>query len=62
MLHVLCLTDTLGGEAHQFTTSVNDALGLSHTTLCIVRIDGAHRLNADGIITTDSYLADTRLC
>ena len=30
VLHILCLTGSLSGKAHQFTASINDTLGLCH--------------------------------
>ena len=61
VLHVLRLTRTLGGEAHQFAACIDDALGLRHTTLRIVGIHRRHRLDADRVGTADADIADTRL-
>ena len=61
MLHVLCLTRSLGGEAHQFATSVDDALGLGHTALRIVGIHRRHRLDTDGIGAANADASDTGL-
>ena len=57
ILHILSLASSLRGKPHQLTTSIDDALGLCHTAFRIVGIDSSHRLNPDGIITTDSNLA-----
>ena len=61
VLHVLCLTDTLGGEAHQLTTSIDDTFGLGYTTLGIVGIDGGHRLDTDGVLTANTDIPHTGL-
>ena len=52
ILHILCLTRALGGETHQFATSVDDALGLGHAAFCVVGIDGGHRLYADRVVAS----------
>ena len=59
ILHVLCLTNTLGSEAHQFTTSIDDSLGLGYTTLGIVGINGGHRLDTDGVTTANTDISHT---
>ena len=53
ILHVLRFASALSGETHQFTTSINDALGLSHASLSVVRVRSCHRLDTDGVIATD---------
>ena len=53
ILHVLRFASALGGETNQFTTSINDAFGLSYAGLRVVGVRSRHRLNADGIIATD---------
>ena len=62
MFHVFGFTHALSREAHQLAASVDDTLGLGHTTLRVIRIDRTHRLDTDGIITTDPDLANTGLC
>ena len=57
ILHVLRLSGTLGCKAYQFSTCVNDTFGLYHTTFSIVGIDGCHRLDADGVIASNSDIA-----
>ena len=52
VLHILSLASALSGEAYQLATSVDDALGLSHTPLCIIGIYRTHRLDADRILST----------
>ena len=58
ILHVLCLTNTLRGEAHQFASGINNTLCLLHRCLGIVSVCGCHRLDTDRIITTDSNITD----
>ena len=58
MTHVLRLAGTLGCKPHQFTTGIDDTLGLGHTTLGIVGIHRRHRLDANGVVTTDGDVAD----
>ena len=62
VLHVLCLTNTLGGETYEFATSVDDTFGLSHTTFCVICIYRSHRLDADGILSANADTTDTGLC
>ena len=61
VLHVLRLTGTLGGEAHQFAARIDDTFGLRHTTFGIVGIHRCHRLDADGVGTANADITDTRL-
>ena len=58
VFHVLGLTSTLCSETHQFTTSINDALGLCHRTLRVVGIGSSHRLYSDGIVAANGDIAD----
>ena len=62
ILHVLRLTGTLGSETHQFATCIDDALGLCHTALGIIRIHSTHRLDADGVRASNADTTDTSLC
>ena len=62
ILHVLGLTDALGGEAYEFATCIDDALGLGHTALGIIRIYRSHRLDTDGVGASDADIPDTGLC
>ena len=55
LFHVLCLTSALRRKSNKFTTSIDNSLGLSHTTLSIIGVDRSHRLHSNGIITTNSY-------
>ena len=57
ILHILCLANPLSCKTYQFATGINNTLGLSYRTFCIIRIGGGHRLDADGIITTNGYVA-----
>ena len=59
ILHVLGLTDALGSKTYQFAAGIDDALGLSHTALGVIRIYRSHRLDADGIRAANANLADT---
>ena len=59
VLHILSLARALGSETNEFTASIDNALGLCHTTLGIIGIHRTHRLNADRIIATDAYLTHT---
>ena len=52
VLHVLGFTGTLCREAHQFTTGIDDALGLGHAAFGVVGVGGCHRLDADGVVAT----------
>ena len=62
ILHILCLTNALSRETHEFTTCINDSLGLGHTTLSVIRIYRTHRLDADGIRATNANRTDARFC
>ena len=62
ILHVLCLTGSLCRETHQFATSIDDALGLSHTGSGIVGIGGSHRLDADGVAASNADVAHMCFC
>ena len=57
ILHVLGLANALGGETNEFTSSINDAFGLSHRALRIVGVGGSHRLDADGVVATNGNVA-----
>ena len=57
IFHILCLTRALCGKTNQFTTSINDTLSLCYTGLGIVGICSGHRLDTDGIVTTNSDIA-----
>ena len=57
--HVLSLTSTLCGKAHQFTACINDALGLCHRSFRVVGVSRRHRLDADGVVTADGYIANS---
>ena len=59
VLHVLGLTNALGGEAYEFATSIDDALGLGHTALCVICVYRSHRLDADGVGASDADIPDT---
>ena len=62
VLHIFCLAGALGGEAHEFATGIDDALGLCHTALGVVGIDSGHGLDADGVVASDgdiAYVGDT---
>ena len=54
VLHVLCLTGALGGKPYQFTSGIDDALGLTDTAFRIIGIYRSHRLDAYGIVATDT--------
>ena len=62
IFHVLCLTNTLGGETDEFATSVDDTLSLSHTTFCVICIYRSHRLDANGILSANADTTDTGFC
>ena len=57
VLHVLCLTGALRGEANDFATCIDDAFGLCYATLRVVGVDGSHRLDADGVVATNGDIA-----
>ena len=57
MLHILCLPGALRGETNQFTTGIDDTLGLRHAGLGIIGIGSGHRLDTDRIVTTYSDIA-----
>ena len=58
--HVLRLARSLCGEAHQFTSGIDDTFGLCHTALGVVGVDGGHRLYADGVVATYRDIAHLR--
>ena len=61
ILHILSLTCALGGETHQFATSIDDTLCLCHTALGIVSVHRRHRLDADGILSSNADIPYTSL-
>ena len=61
ILHVLSLTRTLGREAHQFATSVDNPLGLTDAALSIIGIHRGHRLDADGVLSANADIPYTGL-
>ena len=61
VLHVLCLTCALCGEAYQFPSGIDDAFGLCHTGGGIVGVGGGHRLDADGVIASYADITHTGL-
>ena len=52
ILHVLSLAGALCSKTNQLSASIDNALGLSYTTLSIIGINSTHRLNADGVLST----------
>ena len=52
VLHILCLSGTLGSKAHQLATSLDDFLSLFHASLGVIGIGGGHRLDADRVVAT----------
>lgn len=62
MLHILRFAGALGGEAHQFAASVDDAFGLCHRCLGVIGIGGGHRLYSYRIVATDQQIAHLRSC
>ena len=57
VLHVLGLAGALCCKAYQFSSGINDAFGLGYAAFGVVGVDGSHRLDADGIVTTDGDVA-----
>ena len=54
---VQCLLSALSSESHDVGTSIYNALDLCHRSFGVVGIGIGHRLNADGIVATNSDLS-----
>ena len=57
VLHILCLTCSLGCEAYEFATSIDNTFGLCYAGRGIVGIGGGHRLDADGVASSNADIA-----
>ncbi len=62
MLHILRFAGALGGEAHQFATCIDDALGLCHRCLGVIGIGGGHGLYSYRIVAADQQISHLRSC
>ena len=62
VFHIFCLTGSLCCKAYQFAACIYNAFCLCYAGVGIVGIGSCHRLDADGVITSNADITHLRFC